>query len=234
MILSAHQSAYNPWLGLIHKILLSDTFVVMDDVQFEKNSFTNRNKILQRDQEIMLTIPLQMRGHTTKTIKDMKIASHIWKSKHLKSIEQSYKKTPYFDKVFPSLEQIYTIQSEYLKEYTDAYLNFLIQYLHVKTKIIHASTLDIKAKKLDYVIELCQKLNGDTFIFGALGAEYADKKKLAKYNITPIFQNYKHPVYHQKSDTFHPYLGIIDLLFNEANPEAIILQDNITKSDLKT
>ena len=43
MIISAHQLAYNPWLGLIHKVLLSDIFVVMDDVQYEKNSFINRN-----------------------------------------------------------------------------------------------------------------------------------------------------------------------------------------------
>ena len=45
MILSGHQPSYIPWLGLFHKIAISDIFCFMDSVQYEKNSFINRNKI---------------------------------------------------------------------------------------------------------------------------------------------------------------------------------------------
>ena len=45
MILTAHQPAYLPWLGYFDKIIRSDVFIFLDSVQFEKNSFTNRNKI---------------------------------------------------------------------------------------------------------------------------------------------------------------------------------------------
>lgn len=232
MILSAHQSAYNPWLGFIHKILLSDTFVVMDDVQFEKNSFINRNKILQNSNEVMLTIPVETKGYKEKTIKDMKISNHIWRAKHLRSIEQSYKRAPYFEKVFEELKIVYEIQSDFLIDYTNAYLEFLISYMQIETQIIYASSLDIKAKKLDYVIEMCHKTGAQRFIFGNLGKEYAEEEILTKNGITPYFQSYNHPVYTQGSNSFHQYMGIIDLLFYEKEAKKIILENNVTKEEL--
>ena len=46
MIISIHQPAYLPWLGYFDKINKSDLFVFLDTVQFQKNSFQNRNMIL--------------------------------------------------------------------------------------------------------------------------------------------------------------------------------------------
>ena len=215
MIISAHQCAYNPWLGYIDKILSSDVFVVMDDVQFEKNSFINRNKILQNNNEVMLTIPVKTKDYKTKTIKDIEVLDNNWQTKHLKSIEQSYKKSPHFDEVFSQLEPIYQLKSKYLCDYTNAYLEFICKYLEIETKIVFASELDIKSKKLDYVIELVKKLGGDTFIFGSQGKNYADMDVLSQNSIKAVFQEYKHPIYTQRSDSFHKYMGIIDLLFNE-------------------
>jgi len=235
MIISAHQPAYNPWLGLIHKILLSDIFVVMDDVQFEKNSFINRNKILQNSDEVMLSIPVKTKDYKSKMIKDIEIHDSLWKTKHLKSIKQAYSKAPMFEKVFKHLEDIYKIQSNFLIDYTNAYLYFILEYLKIDSKIIMASDLEIKSKKLDYVIELSKKLDGDTFVFGSLGKDYADTNYLQQNHINPYFQDYKHPTYSQNSHKFHPFLGILDILFNEEKEtiKNIILTDNISKDNLK-
>ena len=45
MILAAHQLHYLPWLRYFHKIASVDTFVVLDNIQFNKNGWQNRNKI---------------------------------------------------------------------------------------------------------------------------------------------------------------------------------------------
>ena len=235
MIISAHQPAYNPWLGYIHKLLISDKFVVMDDVQFEKNSFINRNKILQKNSEIMLTIPVKTKNYKEKKIKDIEIADHYWKNKHLKSIEQAYKKSPLFDYIFSFLIPIYQIKSDFLIDYTNAYLDFFIKYLEIDTSIIWASDLSIKSKKLDYVCELTEKLNGDTFIFGAQGKGYATAEDLNSKKIIPYFQEYNHPEYRQSSKKTIPNMGGIDILFNEnkANVTSLILKGNISKSKLR-
>ena len=63
MIVTAHQPAYLPWLGLLHKAALADTFVLMDNVQFEKDSFVNRNKLRSPEGWRWLTVPVLSREY---------------------------------------------------------------------------------------------------------------------------------------------------------------------------
>ena len=44
-VVSAHQPAFMPWIGLIHKVLLSDTFIFMNIAKFRKRAFMHRNRI---------------------------------------------------------------------------------------------------------------------------------------------------------------------------------------------
>lgn len=95
MILSIHQPAYLPWLGYFDRIARSDKFVYLDNVQFERNSFINRNRIKTANGPIWLTIPVRLKEHFNKTIADIEIdARQNWKRKHLRSIEQNYRHAP--------------------------------------------------------------------------------------------------------------------------------------------
>ena len=85
MILTAHQPAYLPWLGLFHKIALADKFVFLDNLQFEKNSVENRNKIKTSDGSIWLTVPVN--AHINLKSNQTKIDfTHNWFEKHLKNL----------------------------------------------------------------------------------------------------------------------------------------------------
>ena len=63
MLISAHQPAFMPWLGYLHKIAVCEKFVILDDVQFEKNSFINRNYIMGHNGPILLTVPIKLKNH---------------------------------------------------------------------------------------------------------------------------------------------------------------------------
>lgn len=239
MIVSAHQPAYLPWLGYFHKIAISDIFVIMDDVQFEKNSFTNRNKIISGNRELILTIPVNIKGHTDRTIAQTEVSDYFWRKKHYKSIEQAYRKSPHFETVFGLLTPVLEHEYPYLIDYTNRLTNIFLEYLEIKTKILFASDLSITSQKLDYVIELTHKAGngegkGDIFVFGALGKDYADVGYLSQERIIPYFQNYCHPVYNQNSKQFIPYMSILDLMFNEPRERLldIIMSGNIIKNKL--
>lgn len=235
MILTAHQPSYMPWLGLIHKIAISDTYVFLDNVQFEKNSFTNRNKIKIPSGPVWLTVPVLLKGHTEKTMKEIKIDnSKNWRESHFKSLYLNYKKAPYFGKYADFFEDVYKKDWQYLTGITDYMLRWFLNELRVDVKYFKASDFDLKEHKSELIIEMCKKLEADKYVFGALGKDYAKKDDFEKEGIKIYFQDYKHPEYPQLwNKEFLPYMGIADLMFNcgEKSLE-IIMQENIDKQKL--
>ena len=58
MIISIHQPNFLPWLGYFYKIAASDMFIVLDDVQYTKNSYINRSQIKTPQGCLWLTVPV--------------------------------------------------------------------------------------------------------------------------------------------------------------------------------
>src|SRR6267378_479446 len=132
MIVSIHQPAYLPWLGYFDRIATSDTFIFLDNVQFEKNSFTNRNRIKTATGSLWLTVPVQTRGHLHKTLLDIEIDSRQdWKRKHLRSIEQNYRSASCFTKRFDRLAASYPPEAGRLVELCFHQLSFWLKELGI-------------------------------------------------------------------------------------------------------
>jgi hypothetical protein len=236
MIVTAHQPAYLPWLGYIHKIALSDIYVLLDDVQFEKNSFTNRNYIYSKQGNVMLTVPLYSKGHISKSIREIEINNtENWGIKHWKTIEQNYRKTPFFNKFAPWLESIYNKDWKYLIDLTDEMLNFYLKCMNITTRVVKQSELQVHSHKQDLVLDLCLATKANVYISGKLGRDYINLIPFESEKIYVYFQDYIHPKYNQiGKNEFTPFLGIIDLLFNVGSEEAlsIILSGNVSKTEL--
>ena len=216
--MSAHQPAYLPWLGYLDKIKRSDIFIFLDTVQFEKNSFTNRNKKKKKNGPIWLSIPVIKTDHFDKTMNEMLIDNNFhWQRKHLCSIQTAYSKAPHFKELFPKLQELYATEYDNLVDATWNHLIFWLDILGVKTKIIKSSELDIHSKKSDLVLDLCKSINADYYISGALGKDYLELEKFKAAGIQVEFQNYKHPVYNQLYGEFLPYMGVVDFAMNAAD-----------------
>ncbi|MFX1391991.1 MAG: WbqC family protein [Promethearchaeota archaeon] len=235
MILTAHQPAYLPWLGFFHKLLISDIAVILDNVQFQKNYFINRNKIRTNHGDTWLTVPVLTSGHIDKRMIEMKINNNInWHKKHKKSINIHYKKAPYFLNYYDYFEKLYDKNWIYLTDLLKETMSFFFKELNIETKIYYQSNLGFKKKKQDLILEMCEYFDSDIFVFGKDGRKYADPEyfKLNKRNI--YFQDYNHPTYPQLHGDFIPYLSVLDLLFNVGSEKAleIIMKENITKNEL--
>ena len=61
MLVAIHQPEHMPWLGFFEKFLRADVFVVLDDVQFSKGDFQNRNRVKGREGALWLTVPVAHR-----------------------------------------------------------------------------------------------------------------------------------------------------------------------------
>ncbi|OGF24605.1 hypothetical protein A3H09_00785 [Candidatus Falkowbacteria bacterium RIFCSPLOWO2_12_FULL_45_13] len=234
MILTAHQPVYLPWLGLFHKIAISDAFCYSNDVQYQVKDWNNRNKIKTAGGGVWLTVPALTKGYRDKKIREIEINNTLdWRKKHWKSIYLNYKKAPYFDKYANFLEQTYKREWQFLSDLNEYMLKWFLTELGIRVEYFKASELKFTGYKSELVLDMCKKLKADIYVFGALGKDYAQKDKFDEAGVKIFFQDYKHPEYRQQGKDFLPYMGIIDLLFNQGDKSLeILMSGNVTKQDL--
>ncbi len=234
MILTFHQPAYLPWLGLFHKIALADLYIVYDQVQYVPNNWQNRNQIKTPAGPVWLSVPVLRRGYRDKHLYEIEIHNAVpWARKHWQTIRSNYGKARYFKDYAQFFEDTYHRGWETLAELTDYMLRWFLDTLRIRTPVRSAREFNFKGKKSDLALDMCRTLDADTCIFGARGRDYADVAAFHRANVDPVFQDYKHPVYPQLHGDFISHLGIVDLLFN-CGPHSleILMSGNVTRDHL--
>jgi len=216
MIVSINQPAYLPWLGYFHRIAVSDLHIVLDHVQFEKNSFTNRNKIRTSEGWCWLTVPLKTSGRFGDlAIAQIEIATERrWAEKHWNSIRLNYSKANYFREHADFFENIFSRSWERLNPLLREITTYLLSAFGIKTKILFSSEIGAAGRKSELVLELCRKVGATSYLSGSLGRDYLDEVAFEGAGIAVCYQDYHHPAYKQIYPGFEPYMGAIDLLFN--------------------
>lgn len=209
------QPGYLPWLGFFEQLNRCDIFVLYDDVQFEKGSWRNRNRIKTPNGPQWLTVPVLLKGQGFPLIKDTLIdQSAAWQQKHIKTLKQNYSKAPFFELYSSGLFEILNRPWKYLVDLDLELIYWLVEQLNASTKVLISSDLKVPGNKVQRIIDIIHKLGGDHFYEGAAGRDYIDSDVLQKEGISVTFQNYEHPTYPQLYGDFISHLSVIDLLFN--------------------
>lgn len=214
------QPGYLPWLGFFEQLWNCDVFVIYDDVQFEKGSWRNRNRIKTVDGIRWLTVPVCLGGQLP-TIDQVRIGyGTFWQKKQVRTLTQNYKKATYFDlyadRLFLFINKRYT----FLKDLLIEHISWINDCLNIRTPVYLSSDLQIPGKGTARLVEIVLALSGTHFYEGAAGRNYIEMSLFEKNGISVIFQEYTHPVYPQCFGSFEPYLSIIDLMFN-CGPESL-------------
>lgn len=216
MILAAHQPLYaGGWLGLFDKIAQADQFVIFDVCPAEDSGFENRNPILTHNGELMLTVPIRRQREAH--LSEIRIAEDSsWQRKHWRSIEQAYRKAPFWDRYAPDLEPFYMATRWHkLVDLDEVLLRWCLNALGLVRPITRASSLGpLSGSKSELVLSLCKAVGASTYIFGEQGRNYADVAAFEREGIEIRFQAYKHPVYPQTQPGFTSKLSVLDLIFN--------------------
>ncbi|MDP2922438.1 MAG: WbqC family protein [Candidatus Omnitrophota bacterium] len=216
MTIGILQPGYLPWLGFFEQLQKSDIFVLYDDVQYDKGSWRNRNRIKTAKGIQWLTIPVSVKFLEKPLIHEVKIddSSH-WRKKHLLALRFNYSKAQFFNECMGIFEDAYKKEWDYLVDIDKHFIIKIAEYLCIDTtKIRRSSQLKLKGDKIERLISLCKLFGADTFYEGYAGKNYIDEKIFAKEGIKVIYQEYQHPVYRQLYGEFVPYLSVVDLLFN--------------------
>ncbi len=220
MIVAVHQPQYLPWLGYFDKIRIADVFCYLDNVQYRKNEWQNRNRIKTAQNWQWLTVPVHYRF--PQKINEVEINNSVnWKKKHLQALITNYSKAPYFKDYITPLEDLFTKDWELLSEFNIGLLERLREFLNLHDKpAIPASSMVLRDDPTERLIDICKAVGADTYLAGQDGRTYMDLERFRANGITLITQEFKHPVYPQLYDEFQSHMSIVDLLFN-CGPESI-------------
>jgi len=229
-VVAIHQPEYLPWLGFFKKMMNVELFVFLDDVQFRKKGWQNRNRIRINDGTALLSIPVHT--HSYPKINEVTIDNEKnWSIRHKKSILYNYARAPYFDEIKDFIESIFEKKFQYLVDLNTEIIKFIMNELEIKSKIVFSSELEISKKGSDRVLDICKAVGADHYITGTFWAESNLRvEEFKKSNIDIEFQKFQHPIYKQIHGEFIPEMSIIDLLFNEGRKEAKKILQNSTSS----
>lgn len=192
----------------------ADTFVFLDDVNFIKKGFINRNSILLNRQAHQLSLPVN------KISQNKRINEHTVRNDDtsiLTTLKHAYARAPYYENVAPLLANMISYKEANLSYYLAHQLQSICEYLGIKCRFLFSSRLDKdpSVKGQDKIIALCKNLQTSHYINANGGKHLYEPQAFAQANIQLNFINPLMPKYQQYGNTFVNNLSIIDaMMFN--------------------
>lgn len=220
MIAAIHQPHYFPWLGYFDKMAKVDCFVLLDQVQFEKGSQMNRNRIIDTNGNIKyITISGETTDHLNTEYRNIRTKDNsIWIRNQYNAIENYYRKAPAKKEMMPLIEHFFESDYSTVCEWTIGSIELIKSLLEIKTIILKQSDIDYdrQCRKSDLVYALCKAIGSAVYFSGKGGSvDYLDYNMFSENGITIIFQDFQHPVYNQiNTNSFIPGVSVLDMLFN--------------------
>ena len=162
--ITIHQPEHFPYLGFFQKMNESDLFVILDNVNYRKNYFQNRNKIKNTNGlDDWFTIPVE-KNATNKLIKDVEVSSDSnWRRKLLNKLHMN---------LGLNLKEIY--ESNSLIDINMKSIKYCMNELKINTPLIKASSLNVSGEKSELLANIVKELGGDYYISGPSGRDYLD------------------------------------------------------------
>lgn len=213
-VVGIHQLHYLPWLRYFDKMARSDVFIVLDNIQFNKNGWQNRNKVKAASGVALLTVPVfEKAGQTLDAVRINNMLP--WRRKHWRTLEQAYGKAPYWREHAEFLKSTYEQEWEFLNDLNRHMLEYFIGALGIGTPVVYASNLNVPGIATERLVNLIEAVGGKIYLSGAYALDaYLDADMLAAAGIGLELQEWTSRPYPQLHNKFVPDLAIVDLLMN--------------------
>ncbi len=209
------QSNYIPWKGYFDIIHDVDEFIFHDDLQYTKNDWRNRNKIITQQGLFWLSIPVGSDEH--RLIDEVKMKDGQWQKNHYQILYMAYHKASYWKKYEDFFQYVYLErQWEYLFEINRFLITHISHdFLHINTKFSDSRMYPTHGVKHEKLLSLVQASGADLYVSGPAARNYIITDDYDKAGIEIVWKDYTgYPEYQQMSKCFMHQVSVLDLLFN--------------------
>jgi len=214
-----------PYIGYFQLINSADHFVIYDDVNYIKRGWVNRNNILVNGKKHLITLPVSQASSYSK-INSINILDET--NKFIATIENAYRRAPYYAEVMESLGGVLGSDERRLSVYLGQIIKVICEYLDIKTEITYSSDLekDSSLSSQEKIIDICERLSASRYINAAGGRALYNKIAFQTHGIDLKFIESDLKPYKQYSDTPVIGLSILDvLMFNSRAQVVSMLND---------
>lgn len=190
--LAIHQPNLFPRLKVIQKIALADQWIVLDDVQYVVREWQNRAYIRHLrfpEKGKFITIPVHRPYGRQTLINQVEIAKEYKSTRLLNQFREYYGKSPYWNQLKSFLE----IDSGGQTRLIDVTLQSTIRLLSalgVNTSFIASSSLDVKEKRTERLVCLCEATGFRSYISGSGGRLYLKESIFRERGIVVRWQKW--------------------------------------------
>lgn len=216
MIIGIHQPNFFPWFGYFVKIVRSDIFVFLDDIQLVQTggSYTNRTSLNIQGNSKYFSVPIK-RLSGTQLINQSHFANNVWQKKLKGTLQINYSKAPYYKGNIDLIHRLIDYNTDSLSEFNINTIITLAKYMGIENTFVNSSSLLVTGCSTERLVGIVKHLRGDTYLSGKGADKYQQTIMFDRNQIILRYNEFEHPVYQQnKTKQFLKGLSILDFLFN--------------------
>jgi len=211
------QSNYIPWKGYFDLIASVDEFVLLDDAQYTRRDWRNRNLIKCSSGAQWLTIPVQVKGNYSARIRDIVVSDPRWTEHHWRTLVHEYSRAAHFGDLRATVESWYAaVRAMPRLSHINAFLlRSICDLLGIGTPLRASEEFDLSGERNARLISICAQAGADVYVSGPAAQTYLDEDEFRRAGISVEWMDYSgYPEYEQLHPPFDHRVSILDLLFN--------------------
>lgn len=215
------QPCFFPWRGQFDLYSRADVRVFLDDVQWSRGGWFNRNKIMTAAGPAWITVPTRKQGSLHTLIKDMPITgAGGWQEKILGQIHAAYRKAPFFATYWGSLSELLRRDWTHVSDLAMASVRWSLEKLGRPMDFIVSSSLGVEAEDpVQRLVNLCRRAGARQYLSGPSARAYiGDGAPFRDAGIELQWMEY--PAYPPYRDDGGEEMSILDLLFRKGQEAA--------------
>ncbi|SEG73502.1 WbqC-like protein family protein [Sphingobacterium lactis] len=218
------QPYFFPYLGYFSLIKHTDIFILLDEVQFIRHGWIERNRILkEKEGWVYIKAPLKKEGRST-LIKDCVLDNTIpWREKILSQCRFYKKIAPNYKEVMDLMNGIFSQDFNCITSLNKHVLTEICRYIGIECEFHVFSEMNLNIQQPaaadEWALNICQVMGSNiTYVNPIGGMAFMDRKKYAEQGVDLYFHQVHLESYKQGYRDFEPGLSILDvLMFNSTD-----------------
>ena len=234
MKLALMQPYFFPYIGYFSLIKHCDRFVLFDTVQYIRDGWIQRNRVLKPAEGWQyIAVPVD-RDSMLSRIREVRIRNDPdWKGRIFRQLEHYKKKAPFYREITALLDGALDTSETSIVRLNQRCLKACCDYLGIRRDMEVFSekgiTVDTPENRGEWGLTISRTLGVDEFINPHGGVEMFDLDKYRAAGISVTFTRNNLRPYDQRRQSFEPGLSIVDvLMFNDPAAANALIDDYVT------